>query len=277
MNAPETFTEPTRSASSSGKRARWHLDLAVKGWFAATALGQMLFVTFILLFYYRNTIAGNFAAWDAKQHITGYLAGDTIGNANFAAHVLVAAVMTSAGLLQLVPAIRMRWPRLHRWSGRIFIATALFLSIGGLWLTWVRGSYLAITSAVAISIDGALIIGFGIMAWWTARQRNFAAHRRWAMRTFIVASGVWFMRLGYMVWGISTGGLGIARGMSGPFDIVWGFATYLLPLAVLELYLRAERGTPAAKFVMAGGLWVAASLILAGGGLAWMVIWSPHI
>jgi hypothetical protein len=48
-------------------------------------------------------------------------------------------------------------------------------------------------------------------------------------------------------------------------------------LAVLELYLRAERGTPRAKSVMAAGLWVAAGLILAGGGLAWIAMWSPHI
>ena len=277
MNAEATFPQTSKAATTPAKRARWHLDLAVKAWFAATAIGQMLFVAFILLFYYRLTLTGDFAGWDAKQNITGHVAGDTAGNGNFAAHVMLAAVMTMAGLLQLVPSLRASWPRLHRWSGRIFIVTALFLAIGGLWLTWVRGSYLTVTSAVAISIDAALIVGFGFMAWRTALKRDFAAHRRWAMRTFIVASGVWFMRLGYMVWGITTGGLGISRGMSGPFDVVWGFATYLLPLAVLELYLRAERGTPRAKSLMAGGLWVAALLILAGGGLAWVVIWSPHI
>ncbi len=126
--------------------------MAVKAWFAARAFGQ-------LLFCYRLALTGDFAGWAAKEVISGYVAGETVGNGNFAAHVLVAAVMATAGLLQLVPSLRARWSKLHRWSGRIFIATALFLSIGGLWLTCVRGAYLTLTYAVAISIDAALTVG----------------------------------------------------------------------------------------------------------------------
>lgn len=142
---------------------------------------------------------------------------------------------------------------------------------------WVRGSYMTIAGAIAISLDGVLILSFGTMAWITARRRNLAAHRRWALRTFIVASGVWFMRIGYIVWGITTGGAGIGKGLSGPFDQIWAFATHLLPLAVLELYLRAERGTPRVQWAMAAGLW-AVSLVILGGSLgAWFVMWWPVI
>lgn len=271
---PQAPVNPIASASA---RARRHLDLAVKAWFAATALGQLMFVAYIVLFYGRLTLAGDFAGWNNRDLVTGYVAGDTAGNGNFAAHVLTAAVMTFAGLVQLVPSIRARWPRLHRWSGRLFIATALFLAIGGLWLTWVRGSYMTVIGAVSISIDAALIVGFVIMAWLTARKRDFAAHRRWALRTFIAASAVWFLRLGYMVWGLTTGGLGSTMGMSGPFDVFWGFASYLLPLAVLELYFHAERGSPRAKTAMAVGLWFASALILLGGAAAWLLMWSPYI
>lgn len=278
VSTPVSSASPQAPApATAAARARQRLDLAVKAWFAATALGQLMFVAFILLFYARLTLAGDFAGWNSKDLITGYVTGDATGNGNFAAHVLTAAVMTFAGLVQLVPVVRARWPRVHRWSGRVFIATALFLAIGGLWLTWVRGSYITVTSAVAISIDAALIVGFGTMAWWTARRCDFAAHRRWALRTFIAASAVWFMRLGYIVWGLGTGGLGIGPGMAGPFDVFWGFATYLLPLAVLELYFRAERASPGPKTAMAAGLWVGSGLILLGGLGAWLVMWSPHI
>ena len=258
-------------------QARRQLTNAVRGWFAATAIGQLLFVTFILLYYYTTTLSGNFAGWNGKPLITGFVAGDTIGNRQFAIHVLAAGVMTLAGLLQLVPQVRARWPKVHRWSGRTFLSFALALAAGGLWLVWVRGTYLTIAGAVSISLDALLIIGFGLMAWRAARKRDFATHRRWALRTFIVASGVWFMRVGYMVWGIGTGGAGIGESMSGPFDLFWGFATYLLPLAILELYLRAERGSPAAQRAMAGGLWLATVLILAGSGAAWVIMWWPDI
>jgi hypothetical protein len=185
--------------------------------------------------------------------------------------------MTLAGLLQLVPVVRRRWPRLHRWSGRAFLATAAMLALGGLWLTWGRGSHLTVIGAVAISVDAALILAFGAMAFITARARDFAGHRRWALRSFIVASGVWFMRVGYIAWGLTTGGAGIARGMSGPFDLVWGFATYLLPLAVLELYLRAERGSPRTQRAMAAGLWLSSIVILGGSIGAWFVMWMPYL
>jgi hypothetical protein len=122
-----------------------------------------------------------------------------------------------------------------------------------------------------------LVLTFGTMAWLTARRRDFAAHRRWALRTFVVASGVWFMRLGYFIWGVSTGGAGIGDSMDGPFDLVWAFATHLLPLAVLELYFRAERGPPLARHAMAIGLWAAAALILAGGLATWMGMWMPYL
>jgi hypothetical protein len=267
----------TPSNPSAKARARRQLDLAVRGWFAATVFGQLLFVAFILLFYYTSVLSSDYAAWNAKPHISGYIEGDTVGNRQFAWHVLAAAVITTCGLLQLVPQIRQNWPALHRWSGRLFLAMALILSIGGLWLVWVRGSYFTVPGAIAISMDGVLILWFAAMAWYTARQRNFAAHRRWALRTFIVASGVWFMRLGYIVWGVTTGGAGIERGLSGPFDLFWAFATHLLPLAVLELYLRAERGTPGAQRAMAGGLWFAALLIFGGSIGTWLLNWWPAI
>ena len=272
-----TAIQSETSTPSAKVRARRQLELATRGWFAVTALGQLLFVAFILLFYYTSVLSGDYAAWNAKPLITGYVEGDTAGNRQFAWHVLAAAVITTCGLLQLVPKIRSRWPVLHRWSGRLFLAMALILSIGGLWLVWVRGSYMTVPGAIAISMDGVLILWFATMAWITARRRDFAAHRRWALRTFIVASGVWFMRLGYIVWGVLTGGAGIERGLSGPFDLFWAFATHLLPLAVLELYLRAERGPAGAQRAMAGGLWLATVLIFGGSLGAWLLMWWPAI
>ena len=257
--------------------ARRRLSHATRAWFVATAIGQMLFAAFVILFYYPTLISGNYARWNSKPLITGYVAGDKAGNLQFALHVLAAAAMTLLGLIQLIPSVRSRWPRLHRASGRLFLALALALAAGGLWLVWVRGTYLTLTGAVAISLDAVLIIGFGLKAWLTARQRDFAAHRRWALRTFVVASGVWTMRVGYITWGILTGGLGIAKGMSGPFDLFWAFGTYLLPLAVLELYLRAERANPARKTAMTATLWVIAILILGGSAGSWMLMWWPHL
>lgn len=259
------------------RRADW-LGRAATFCYLSIAAGQLLFTAFILAFYYPSSLSGNFVAWNSKPLIKGFVAGDASGNLFFAAHVLMAAVITFGGLVQLLPAIRNRWPHVHRWNGRLYLASALMLSLGGLWLTWGRGTWLNLTGAVGISLDALLILAFAAATYRTARTRRFADHRRWALRLFAVASAVWFMRVGYMAWGIASGGAGIGKAMDGPFDLFLAFANSLLPLAVTELYLRVgAHGTPAAKKGVAALLTVSGLVILAGSAGAWMMMWSPYL
>lgn len=270
----------TIEAAPIAPRARpadW-LGRAATFCYLTIAAGQLLFTLFILLYYYPSTLTGNFARWNDKPLIIGFVEGDTSGNLFFAVHVLMAAVITFGGLVQLVPAIRSRWPALHRWNGRLYLVSALILALGGLWMTWGRGTWLTITGGAGITLDALLILGFAAMAWRSARARRFVEHRRWAIRLFAVASAVWFMRVGYMVWGLATGGAGIGKAMDGPFDIFLAFANSLLPLAVAELYLRAgAHGTPRARGGVAALLTVSGVAILAGSAGAWMVMWGPYI
>jgi hypothetical protein len=264
------------TAKSNG--AQVALNRAAALWYLMAALGQMAFLLFILLFYYPSALSGNFAAWDNKPNIEGFTAGDTGGNVMFALHVLAAAVMTAGGLLQLLPALRQKWPKVHRWNGRLFIVTALSLAFGGLWLVWGRGSYLNLTGAIGISLNALLIISFAFLAWQTAIKRKFAKHRLWAMRLFIVANAVWFMRLGYMLWGVGTGGIGVGDAMDGPYDYFLAFGNSLVPLAIMEIYLRVKAGkSDRARYLMAAGLVLCALLTLAGSAAAWMVMWGPYI
>lgn len=254
------------------------LQRSVKFWFAVTAFGQFLFIAFIVAFYYRSTLSGNFAVWDSKPIIEGYVEGDTYGNLGFAAHVLMAAIMISAGLLQLLPGVRNRWPRIHRWSGRIFMVSALLLATGGLWLVWIRETYMNLVGAFGITLNAALILWFASMAWASAMQRRFATHRQWALRLFVVANAVWYMRLGYMIWGVSTKGVGIGDAMDGPFDYFLAFGNSLVPLAMMEAYLRiAQSKSNALRFGYALLLVIASIATLGGSLAAWFVMWSPYI
>lgn len=254
------------------------LNRAAALWYLMAALGQMAFLLFILLFYYPSVLSGNFAAWDTKPNIDGFIAGDSGGNIMFALHVLAAAVLTAGGLLQLLPALRQKYPKAHRWNGRLFMVTALTLALGGLWLVWGRGTYLNLVGAFGISFNALLIISFAFMAWRTARNNKFAEHRRWALRLFVVANAVWFMRLGYMIWGIGSGGAGIGDAMDGPFDYFLAFGNSLVPLAVMETYLRVQAGSSdRARALMAAGLISCALLTIGGSGAAWMVMWGPYV
>ena len=248
-------------------------------WFAVAAIGQIAFVYFILAFYGVRTATGDLAGWNDKELITGHVPGDHAGNVMFAAHVLVAAVITAGGLAQLTPQIRDRFRAFHRWNGRFYMLAAYLMATGGMWMGWVRGSRLSDIGGVVVSANGVLILIFASAAWAFAASGNIDVHRRWAMRTFMAVSGVWFFRVCLMAWIIiNQGPVGMNATMSGPADLAIAFGSYLLPLAVLEIYFAAQR-------LEAGAVKIAAALLVAGmtalmavgifGAIALM--WGPYL
>lgn len=246
-------------------------------WFAAAAVGQLVFLYYIVLFYGPSTLSGNYQDW-TKNHalLKGYVPGDTIGNLAFGAHALLAAYVTFGGLLQIVPRVRALAPRFHRWNGRIFLVTAIALSLTGFYMVWVRGATTNGIGSFAVSGDGVLIVAFAAIAWAMALKRDFAGHRRWALRTWIVANGQWFFRVGIFGWILlNQGPVGLGDDLDGPVAIFLAFGCYLVPLAVLELYFRAQSASPKTRTAMGAGLSIAALLIAIGTFGAWMMIWQP--
>tara|TARA_R110002124_G_scaffold73280_2_gene196697 strand:+ start:1499 stop:2326 length:828 start_codon:yes stop_codon:yes gene_type:complete len=248
-------------------------------WFLVAALGQTAFIWMIVAHYGRKTLASDFAGWNDKPLIKGYVPGDDAGNLMFGVHVLLAAVVTLGGLLQLIPAIRQRVPVLHRWNGRLFIVIACVMAVGGLWMTWVRPTYLSQISAIAITLNAGLILLFAIQAFRMARARRFDDHRRWAMRAFLAVNGVWFLRVALMAWVmISGGGIGMNSTFSGPADLALQFGAYLLPVAILELYFRAQDSrSPARKRWTAGLIILATGLTAVGVAGAIAFMWGPYM
>lgn len=255
------------------------LGAAARLWCGVAVAGQAAFIGFILLFYGVRTATGNLAGWNDKPLIEGYVAGDRVGNGMFALHVLLASLVTLCGLVQLSPGMRRRWPALHRWSGRAFILAGGVAALSGAWLTLVRGSYLSTVSAAAVVLNGVLILAFAGLAWRAALQRRFEAHRRWALRTFMVISGVWFLRVGLMGWVLlNQGPRGMTDDMSGPADVVLTFGSYLIPLAVLEVYLRAQGSERRAAKIAAAAVVTAAAAFTAIGVMGTiLVLWGPYV
>lgn len=253
------------------------LPWAARAWFSVALLGQWTFAVYIARVLVWPLAFGDPAAVNRTGLITGHVPGDISGNAALLGHVLCALVLNLLGLLQFVPQLRQRWPGWHRTAGRSFMVLALAGAISGLYLTWGRGSRLGDLSAIAISLNGVLIVIAVAMAWRLARQRRFAEHRRWAIRAFLLVSGVWTLRLGLMAWIIlNRGPRGMTARLDGPFDSVWVFGCYLLPLAIAELYFRAERAGSGAQQAVAALLLAGAGLTALGGFGALKFMWAPH-
>ena len=283
MNA---MVEPVRSrahdpaTNSRAKFAATALRVAAVAWFVVTAVGQLIFAVYIAGFYGRNTLAGRPELWNqVMPH--GYVSGATFFNLVLGLHLAFALLITLAGLMQLIPAIRRHAPALHRGIGRGYLIAAAIMSVGGLVMVWGRGAVGDLSQHIAISLNACLIFGCVAIAWRHARARRIDLHRRWALRLFLAVSGVWFFRVGLMFWIVlNRGPVGFdAQTFSGPFLSVLAFAVYvLLPLSVLEAYLRAQHSrNAAARFAMAATLALLALTTAAGAGAATAILWLPHL
>ena len=248
-------------------------------WFLMAVIGQWAFVYYMAAFYGGAAVQGDLERW-SEATIHGYVAGDTIGNVAFAMHIVLGVVVTFGGSLQLVPRLRDRAPLFHRWNGRIYLLAVFAVAIDGLYLVYVRGIVGGVGSNIAISINAVLMMLFGAMALRHALARDFATHRRWALRLFLTVNGVWFFRVGMMFWIlVNRGPVGFdPETFTGPFITLWGFGQYLLPLAVLEIYLRVkERPGAPGRFAMAGGLFVLTLAMGVGIVGAFMGMWLPRL
>lgn len=251
-----------KSVTKPGRAASLALTGAAASWLTVALAGQWAFFAYIIVFYGPTALSGDFEDWGRNVLLTNaYVAGDTAGNIAFLAHALLASVIAFGGALQLLPWVRGRFPTFHRWNGRVFLLTAAGLSLTGFYLIWVRGSSSDLTGRIAITTNGVLILAFAALALRTAMKRDFVAHRRWAMRLYLVSNAQWFVRIGTMGWIAANGG---PRGVQ-EFTDVWRFGCYLVPLAVLEVYLRTrDRGGAGQTWAVAAGLFALTLLTLLG-------------
>ena len=247
-------------------------------WFLVALVGQWLFVYYIIIQYGGAAVQGNLESWNDTT-LKGHVSGDSMGNVMFGAHVLMAAIITFGGTLQLIPQIRKKALSLHRWNGRLFIIMAFLMALGGLYLIWIRDATLTLVGSIGTSLNALLIIIFASMAISSARAGNISAHRRWALRTFLMVNGVWFFRVGMMAWIIiNQGPAGSTENLDGPFDMVWAFANFLIPLFVLEIYFTTEeRSTATGKYLMSAGLFVLTIIMGIGIFGAFAFMWKPYL
>ena len=247
--------------------------------FSVGVVGQWLFVYYIVAFYGGVVVKGNYEK--INEHLGhGIIEGDGMGNFMLAVHLALAAVITFGGPIQFFSFIRNRFPTFHRWNGRIYFVTAFLISIAGLYMNITRGAHGGFTMMLGSAINSALIMAFSVMAWRMAMRRNFAAHKKWAIRAFIMVSGVWFFRIGYGLWILLTGftAPGTSENLNGPFDIFLQFAHWLIPLLILEGYFLAKANTDQRiKKLATVGLGVLTVLLAAGIAMVTIIFWMPML
>lgn len=255
------------------------LARAGQTWFIVAATGQLIFAWYMAALYGLSALRGDWETWN-KVMPRGWNAGDTVGNIAIFVHLLLALVVTLAGLAQLLPAVRRAAPSVHRWIGRVYIASAFGIAFGSMYLMWVRGAVGDFSQHLGSTFNAILLVLFAVIALRHARARNLVLHRQWALRLFMVMNGVWFFRLGLLLWlMIHQQPVGFdPKTFTGPFLTFLVYAQTLLPLAALELYFRAQRSDVAARKWAAAAVIAVLALATAGGVVgATMGLWLPRL
>jgi uncharacterized membrane protein len=253
------------------------LTAATRFWFVVTVVGQLVFAFTVGSFYALTALRGDYHKWNFTN---GYVPGFSMGNTAVIMHVASAAFVMLAGAVQLVPQIRNRFPVFHRWNGRIYMLTAVTVSVAGLYMTWFRGSVGDLSVHLGSTLNAVLIWLCGGMALRYALARDFKTHRRWALRFFLVVSASWFFRIGFFLsFLVFKGPFGFDPvTFRGPFLTFMTFAQYLIPLAVLEIYLQARDRPGAQRRMATAGLLFVLTLVMAAGLFAVATAqWVPQV
>lgn len=275
-----TLTLQTTAAAPArlpwGRRAlRWSAAL----WLLVALLGQAIFLAYVLGLYGGAVLNGDLAGWNRVMP-RGHVPGDSLGNAVLASHLLFTVVILLGGALQLLPALRRVAPRVHHGVGRSYLLAVVVMSVGGLFLVWTRGEPARLGQHLGISLNALLILVFAGLALRAALARRIDEHRRWALRLYLAVLGVWFFRLGLTLWLlIHRAPVGFDPDtFSGPFLTALSFAQTLVPLALLELYLRAQRSPRTAVQAAAAGTLALLTLATAAGiATAYLMLWRRFL
>ena len=240
------------------------LKISSRFWFAVTVIGQLAFAFVVASFYSLTALRGDYHKWNFTN---GYVPGFSMGNTAVVMHVASAVIIMLAGAAQLVPQIRNRFPVFHRWNGRIYMLTALTLSVAGLYMTWFRGSVGDVSTHLGSTLNAVLIWLCGGIALRYALARDFKTHRRWALRFFLVVSASWFFRIGFFLsFLIFKGPFGFDPvTFRGPFLTFMSFAQFVIPLAVLEVYLRAQNQPGTVRRIAAAAMLFVLTLAMIAG------------
>ena len=144
-------------------------------------------------------------------------------------HILGGPLVLALAPVQVSQRLRARWPRAHRISGRVYAFGVLIAGLSALALMPTSiASQFARAGFTALAVCWIVFTARGI---WLARAGDYAAHRRWMLRSLALTFGAVMLRI--MMAPLMASGWTVAQ----TYDITaWG--SWVPSLILLEMWLR---------------------------------------
>jgi Predicted membrane protein (DUF2306). len=242
-----------------GAASRWSTALL----FATSWISGLVFAAYIVAFFGDVLLAGTGERWN--ESLPGlYDRASPMAIVAIGVHFVAGAVLLLLGPVQFIGRLRRNVPALHRWLGRLYVASAALAGVGGLGFIIAKGTVGGPVMDIGFGLYGALMVMCAGLAFFHARARRVTQHRAWAIRLFALTVGSWLYRMEYGAWFLVAGGAGTGRGFTGWFDMVMAFFFYIPNLIVAEHVIRSHRSSQGALArIGSATLMVAASIFIA--------------
>ena len=128
--------------------------------------------------------AGNFAPARGLDDIFAAHRGLTL------THILPGLLFMALGPLQFSQSVRARYLRIHRWSGRTFVASGLVIGFTAIWMSLGMTAIGGVNQAAATLLFACLFLFSLIKAFVHIRRREIPEHREWMLRAFAIGLAV---------------------------------------------------------------------------------------
>jgi uncharacterized membrane protein len=153
-------------------------------------------------------------------------------------HVFASMLALLLGPLQFAAGLRRKYPQLHRWSGRLYLAVGVLAGgIAGLYMA--QFAFGGPIARAGFSLLALSWLYTGVMAYRAICRKNVRLHRQWMLRNYALSFAAVTLRI-YLP-------LSMLSGM--PFEASYPIIAWLcwLPnMVIMEWWLRASRGAVAA-------------------------------
>ena len=150
-------------------------------------------------------------------------------------HILGGPLALALAPLQQSVWLRQRWPRVHRWSGRLYGAAVLIAGLAG--MTLAPTSDASNFARAGFVVLGVLWLFSTFKGIQFAMRGDLSRHRWWMERSIALTFSAVTLRL--IMGPLMASGWSVAQ----TYDITaWG--SWVLNLAILEIWQRKRKAAP---------------------------------
>ena len=227
------------------------LGVTLKLLIATCWCSAAIFGVYIIAFYGASIPRDTMARWN--DHLPSlYESSTPLATATIGTHFLTGALLLVLGPVQLVSELRRRWPSVHRWLGRLYVASSGVTGLGGLGFILAKGTVGGPVMNVGFAFYGVLMVVAAVETFRQGYARRLPQHRAWGIRLFALVIGSWLYRIEYGFWLPLTHSLGHTHSFTGFFDHFMSFFFYVPNLVIAEIYIHTN-GThrPAVRLTLA--------------------------